>query len=137
MKEEIVIAAVREADSAAVAQLYFDAGFLPPVSDISFIPAMITGSFVWVGAWCNGELIGMGRAISDGISDAYIQDVVVKANYRRQGIGAGIIREIIAILRQHGVDWIALVGVPGTKHFYQELGFEELSEYLPMQWKGF
>ena len=66
----------------------------------------------------------MGRALSDNVSDAYIQDIAVSPAFRKHGIGGEIVRTIIAELRRRGVDWIALVGEPGTERFYRELGFE-------------
>jgi len=51
----------------------------------------------------------MGRAISDGISDAYIQDVTVLSEFRGQGIGTGIVQEILKQLRDDGLQWIGLI----------------------------
>ena len=77
----------------------------------------------------DGRLIGMGRAISDGVSDAFIQDVAVTKAFRRRGIGGEIVRQIAAVLQERGVDWIGLVGEPGTESFYRNLGFEEQKNF--------
>ena len=89
----------------------------------------IAGSTVAIGAFCGGRLIGMGRAISDGVSDAFIQDVAVTKAFRRRGIGGEIVRQIAAVLKERGVDWIGLVGEPGTESFYRNLGFEEQKNF--------
>jgi spermidine synthase len=80
-------------------------------------------------------MIGMGRALSDLSSDAYIQDVVVLRDYRGQGIGRQIIRTLITGLRAHGVDWIGLIGEPGTHRFYESLGFWPMSGHTPYRLK--
>lgn len=104
-------------------ELYRRAGWLAPEESGAFIPRAMAGSAVALGAFDGSRLIGMGRAISDGVSDAYIQDIAVSPDYRRRGIGGEIVRRIVAALQAHGIDWIGLVGEPGTEHFYEELGF--------------
>jgi spermidine synthase len=77
------------------------------------------------------KIVGMGRSISDGVSDAYIQDVVVDKDYRRQGIGEAIVHRIVQFLLEHDIKWIALISEPGSEDFYLKLGFREMLEYTP------
>ena len=56
----------------------------------------------------------MGRAISDLVSDAYIQDVTVLKEYRGKGIGKIIIQTLVEELKTKGVEWIGLVAATGT-----------------------
>jgi spermidine synthase len=124
---------VKEVEVESVIRLYKDAGWWEDDFDPSFIPEMVAGSCVFVVAESDGAIIGMGRALSDGSSDAYIQDVVVLKEYRGHGIGSKIIREIIAALKADGVDWIGLIGEPGTQSFYEKLGFSLMKDYVPMK----
>jgi len=94
---------------------------------------MLKGSFRVAGAFDpENHLVGMARALSDGVSDAYIQDVVVDRAFRRRGIGAELVRMLTEDLQKCGISWIGLVGVPGTEPFYRKLGFEPLAEHVPM-----
>jgi GNAT superfamily N-acetyltransferase len=68
----------------------------------------------------------MGRAISDGVSDAWLQDIVVLKRYRGRGLGNAIIRKLVEHCKSRGLVWIGLVAEPGTKKFYEPLGFETL-----------
>jgi len=98
------------------------------------IPQMIRGSLSFVVARSDDDrVVGMGRAISDGVSDAYIQDVVVRPEFRGQGIGGGVIRTLVEQCQQRGIEWLGLVAEPGTTEFYRELGFEPLSGYVAMR----
>ena len=76
------------------------------------------------------------RALGDGVSDAYIQDVVVEPDRRGQGIGSELVRMLVAELRKAGVSWIGLVGAPGTERFYRKLGFSPLAGHVPMRYTG-
>ncbi len=40
---------------------------------------------------------------------------------------------LIDELQAAGVDWIGLIGKPGTAKFYESLGFSELKDYIPMK----
>lgn len=106
-----------------MARLYHQAGWLNPEDSEAFIPNAIAGSTIALGVFDGAKLIGMGRAVSDGVSDAYIQDIVVAPDYRGRGIGSEIVRHIVTALKARGIDWIGLVGEPGTECFYEKLGF--------------
>jgi len=71
-------------------------------------------------------MIGMGRSLSDLTSDAYIQDVVVLQAYRGRGIGKKIIEKLITGLKDHGVDWIGLIGDPIPAGFMKTWVFRNL-----------
>lgn len=112
-----------------LAGLYREAGWIDREDSTGFIAPAIEGSAAAVGAFSGGRLIGMGRALSDGVSDAFIQDVAVKREFRKRGIGGEIVRRLAALLKERGVDWIGLVGEPGTESFYRNLGFEEQKNF--------
>ena len=131
------ITIVKKVDNKEFIELYKAAGWWKEeyAGNTSFINQIVTGSFLFVAAFdTDGKMIGMGRAISDGCSDAYIQDVVVLKEFRRQGIGGKITAFLTNELIKRGIDWIGLVGEPGTEKFYSALGFERLDSHIPMKW---
>ena len=134
--DEIEIKVIENAERSAVKKLYLEPGWWKQDDETAdgcaWIDDLVRQSFCFVGAFCNGELIGMGRAVSDGVSDAYIQDVVVLKKFRRAGIGNKIIEKIIEFLRSRRIGWIGLIAEPGTQQFYQRLGFITMEGYTPM-----
>ena len=136
--DEVEIKIVERVDRGSVIELYQQAGWWEEgdaESDGSWIDAMVRGSFCFAAAFARGTMIGMGRAISDGASDAYIQDVTVLREFRGRGIGGRIIRAISDNLVSRGIGWIGLVAEPGTQAFYRRLGFEVLEGFAPMRLK--
>ena len=114
--------------------LFISAKWIGAGDDTSFLRPALQGSFLTAGAFDeNGLIVGVARALSDGCSDAYIQDVVVCPDRRGQGIGRRLIMTLVAGLQEKGVDWIALVGEPGTEEFYQKLGWEKKSGFTMWQ----
>ncbi len=134
--DEVEIKVIADADRDSVKKLYRQAGWWQESDQTpdgnAWIDALVKGSFCFVGAFAGSEMVGMGRAVSDGVSDAYIQDVVVMKDLRGHGIGAAIIRKIVGFLQERRIGWIGLVAEPGTQPFYRRLGFEVMEGYAPM-----
>lgn len=133
--EKIRYLAVKSAPADAIIALYKDAGWWKESRRArKIIPAMIRNSFRFlIARTASDEIIGMGRVISDGVSDAYIQDVVVKRGFRGQGIGREIISRLARICEKRRLEWVGLVAAPGTSVFYRGLGFRELRRYVAMR----
>ena len=74
-------------------------------------------------AQVDGAIIGMGRAISDGVADAYIQDVTVEKSERGRGIAQEIVARLVARLYADGLSWVALIAAGRSWKLYEKLGF--------------
>jgi ribosomal protein S18 acetylase RimI-like enzyme len=114
--------------------LYKDAGWWKDTYDKAGIPQLIAGSFAFAVAidQKTGKSIGMGRVLSDGVSDAYIQDLVVLALYRGQNLGKKIAQILIDFCISKGIQWIGLIAEPGSSAFYTTLGFKPMENHIPM-----
>ncbi len=136
MSSAVKILLITEADPARVLALYDAAGWVDAEDEGTWINAMLRGSCFAAGAFAeDGTLVGMARVLSDNVSDAIIQDVVVDPAFRKQGIGGDLVRFLVARLRERGVDWIGLISAPGTRAFYEELGFRTLENHTPMRYR--
>jgi ribosomal protein S18 acetylase RimI-like enzyme len=135
----VEVRAVTEWDAGEIVSLYRSAGWWQEDrDDPAEIPDLIRGSFVFVVAVdrTSGKAVGMGRAISDGVSDAYIQDLVVLPGYRRRGIGRAMLARILAVCRERGIGWIALIAEGGSGDFYRRHGFSVEEGDLSMLFRG-
>jgi spermidine synthase len=100
--------------------------------NLETVKKIISGSHCFAIATENDAIIGMGRAISDRVSDAYIQDVTVMPAFRGKKIGSRIIGMIIEKLNQDGVGWIGLIAEKNAKAFYEPHGFSVMPNAAPM-----
>lgn len=100
--------------------------------DPDMVAQIVSGSHCFMIVTKDGETIGMGRALSDGVSDAYIQDVTVKKHYRGQGIGTQIIQKLVERLNADGLEWIGLIAEKNSHKFYKRLGFKKMPNSVPM-----
>ena len=134
MREVVEYEAINSAPIEEIVELYKSAGWWQESPEArNVIPDMIRGSSCFmVARSINGRIIGMGRVISDGHSDAYIQDVVVLGAYRGQGIGRELVRRLTQFCVDRKISWIGLVAEPGTYGLYEALGYGPLIGYQPM-----
>jgi ribosomal protein S18 acetylase RimI-like enzyme len=75
----------------------------------------------------DGQLLGYGRIIGDRGFTAYIQDVIVKPPFQRQGIGQKIMSIIMEYIKNNygRGSYIALMASKGREGFYIKYGFIE------------
>lgn len=116
-----------------IVALYRAGGWWRDSYNPSGISQVIEGSFAFAVAVSSlGTAVGMGRVISDGTSDAYIQDVVVLPDYRAQGIGRTLVKSLLEHCVSKGLQWVGLIAEPGQDEFYSLLGFKRMEHYVPM-----
>jgi len=97
------------------------------------VPKIITGSFAFILVRDSAKkIIGMGRVISDGISDGYIQDLILYKEYRGLGLGQEMVRLLTKYCQDRGVWWVGLIAEPGTTGFYESMGFVALTDHMAM-----
>ena len=117
-----------------IAQLYRAQRWWPAAPDhLDIVARIVAGSHCFIVAEAEGAVIGMGRAISDGVSDAYIQDVTVIPDHRRRGIGTRIVSAILDRLTADGLDWIGLIAEGGSAPLYHHLGFSPMAGGVAMR----
>ncbi len=97
------------------------------------IQAVLKGSHCFLVAQKDNQIVGMGRAISDRASDAYIQDLTIRSDCRGQGIASKIVRMLVDRLHQDGIFWIALIAEKGSHGFYRTVGFKPMPDALPLR----
>ena len=122
---------INAADPAGKGQLealYRQAGWWTKADEAEegLLDRIIAGSHCFAVCVSGGEIIAMGRAVSDRAYDAYIQDVFVKPEFRGRQLGAEITKMIIQRLLDDGMKWIGLISTPEAKKLYMKLGFQQV-----------
>jgi len=133
----LVVELVNSWDEDEIADLYRAGGWWKDEYRPEELRHLIRGSFAFAVASESktGKAIGMGRVISDGVSDAYIQDLVVMPEYRTSGVGSAIVSRLLEKCRESGISWIALIAEPGSEPFYLPFGFRRMEGHIPMIYK--
>ena len=74
------------------------------------------------------ELVAYIRLVGDGYSVIFVQDLLVRPDYQRQGIGRRLLTEALATFPTVYQRLLATERSEKNLAFYQSLGFVELSE---------
>ncbi|VAW57772.1 Acetyltransferase, GNAT family [hydrothermal vent metagenome] len=71
-----------------------------------------------------GNLIGAGRALADGVDCSYICDIAIQPEYQGNGLGHEVISKLVALSATHKK--IILYSAPGKETFYKKNGFKKM-----------
>lgn len=75
--------------------LYEQVGWTAYTSDkVALKQALINSTYV-ITAWKEETLVGLLRAVGDGFTIMYIQDILVLPNFRRQNIGRQLLNQFL------------------------------------------
>ena len=75
-------------------------------------------------AFEENRLIGYAQVISNQVTDAYIQDVMVHPDYQRQGIGTQLMEKLLSRLEEDGIYMVSVIyGEEVLRPFYERFGF--------------
>ena len=80
-------------------------------------------------AYDDEELVGLIRAVGDGLTIIFIQDLLVYPHYQRQGIGRNLLQKTLESFKD--VYQIQLATEQSDKNlaFYRELGFRRQEDF--------
>jgi GNAT superfamily N-acetyltransferase len=98
------------------------------------VVATIEGSRRVMGLYLGSEQVGFARAITDGVTMAYLADVYVLAPYRGRGLGVEMVREIIEGVGAPEVHW--LLHTADAEGVYERLGFRRGPLRYPLMERG-
>lgn len=85
------------------------------------VHASVAGSTRVMGLYDGERLVGFARAVSDGVTMAYLADVYVLEPYRGRGLGLALVREMIEGEGAPDVHW--LLHTADAQGLYEQLGF--------------
>ena len=102
--------------------LYEAVGWTNYTNRQEMLAAAYKNSLCVLGAYDGDNLVGVVRAVGDGASVVFVQDLLVLPKYQRQGIGTRLLKTLLA--QYEGVYQIELLtdDTVKTKAFYESLG---------------
>ena len=80
-------------------------------------------SYYHIAVYEKEVLIGYIDCVSNGVTDAYIQDLMVHPDYQRRGVGTDLMKKMIDYLKKKHIYMISVVFEEKLKPFYEKFGF--------------
>lgn len=80
----------------ALRELYADAGWTAYTDHLDRLERGVAHSLAVYTAWEGEALVGLLRAVGDGETILYLQDLLVRSSHRRRGIGRELLERMTA-----------------------------------------
>lgn len=124
--------------AAALVKLYGSVGWSAYTNDADRLVGAVAASYLVFTAWsADGTLVGLARSISDGLTVAYLQDILVAPQHRRSGIGGALLDAVIGA--SEGIRQLVLLTDDEARQraFYESRGFVEAHDVMPHPLRSF
>ena len=83
-------------------------------------------SYYHIAAYDQAHLIGYIDCVSNGVTDAYIQDLMVHPDYQGNGLGTQLMNRMISHLRDQNIYMVSVIYDSILVPFYQRFGFTQM-----------
>ncbi|WP_414052748.1 GNAT family N-acetyltransferase [Macrococcus animalis] len=118
-------------DYQQLVEVYHSVGWMG--HDLIKVEQVFNNSTHMIVAKDKESIIGFARALSDGVFNAAIYDVVVHPNYQGHGIARNLVQQLLD--QFESLSCIHLISTTGNEEFYKRLGFKKLTTAMAVYHK--
>ena len=83
-------------------------------------------SYYHIAVYEDDKMVGYIDSVSNGVTDAYIQDLMVHPDYQGKGLGTELMNQMITYLKENRIYMISVVYEESLKPFYDRFGFSSM-----------
>lgn len=126
--EHICIEAYQYYEEAEILALYRSVGWSVFANDPQVLRYAFENSLCILAAYDGNRLVGLVRAVGDGITVVFVQDVLVIPAYQGRGIGKMLLWQLCRRYRLARQIHVLTDDIPQTVGFYQAAGFTPVEQ---------
>ena len=104
-------------------QLYLSVGWFAYTHDMDILENAVNNSLSVITAWQDDKLVGLIRAVGDGVTILYVQDILVNPEFQNKGIGTILMTKIIDKYNNVRQKVLLTEEAPDVRHFYEKFNF--------------
>ena len=93
---------------------------------INDLKRCLANSDVVVSLWVDNEIVGFGRALTDGVYRGVLWDIVIDQNHQGKGFGTLIVENLLASKKIKNTKKLYLM-TTNKKLFYSQFNFKEVT----------
>ena len=93
---------------------------------INDLKKCLANSDVIVSLWVGNEIVGFGRALTDGIYRGVLWDIVIDQHHQGKGFGSLIVKNLLSSKKIRNTKKIYLM-TTNKKKFYSQFNFKEIT----------
>lgn len=116
-------------NEAEIMALYSSVGWSNYTNNPVMLRKAYKNSLYVLAAYADGKLVGILRAVGDGASIVFLQDLIVLPEFQRHGIGSQLMRKVME--KYAAVYQLQLLTEASEKNiaFYESLGLKRVEKY--------
>ncbi len=96
-------------------------GLRRPLHDQEAMRLMLVNANYYIGAYYNGLLVGIARAMTDYVHTTYLADLAVDQNFQEMGIGKKL---IVELKNQIPKAKLILLSAPAAEKYYPKINMQ-------------
>lgn len=120
----------KDIDIKQLEELYNDVGWSAYTQDLEVLKQAILQSLDVITVWNDDKLVGLIRAIGDGLTIVYIQDILVLNAYQNKGIASELLQRILNKYKNVRQKVLLTEEASGVRYFYEKNSFESCDQGL-------
>ena len=124
MSFEISYVEAPAVSAAELAALFRSSGINRPVDDLPRLEKMLAHANLLIGAYMDGRLVGIARALTDFSYCCYLSDLAVAKEHQHRGIGRELIRRVKQRVGEESM--LLLLSAPAAMAYYPKVGLEKV-----------
>lgn len=126
---ETLISTSRMPTTAELVDLYDSVGWSLYTDNPKALSQGVKNSLRVATAWDEGgQLVGLARIVGDGFTIVYLQDVLVRPQWQRTGVGRWLMEEVFAPYKKVRQQVLLTDDEARQRLFYESLGFKEIRD---------
>lgn len=126
---ETLISTTRMPSRLELIDLYNSVGWSRYTENPDLLTEGVAASLRVATAWdTSGRLVGLARLVGDGHTIVYLQDVLVRPQWQRTGVGRWLMEEVFAPYAHVRQQVLLTDDEPRQRAFYESLGFTEIRD---------
>ena len=114
----------KELDIEKVEKLYNDVGWVSYTKKMEVLQQALRNSLEVITAWHGEELIGLIRAVGDGLTILYVQDILVLNAHQNHGIATQLMDKMFEKFKNVRQKVLLTEEAPDVRHFYEKNGLK-------------
>ena len=115
-------------NESEILRLYKSVGWTAYTDQMEVLRKGFESSMLTLAAYEDDQLLGIIRAVGDGYTIVFVQDILVFPEHQRKGIGSTLLQAILDRYSHVRQIELATDNTPKTIAFYKSMGFREMSE---------
>ncbi len=118
----------KEYDKNEIMQLYGSVGWTAYTDAPLLLEQGFANSLLVLAAYENDALLGLIRAVGDGATIVYVQDILVYPEFQRKGVGSALMKAMLERFGQVRQIVLCTDDTEKTIAFYESLGFRQMTQ---------